>query len=141
MLRREALGRAPSGPHLVHEEEGREQERHEHQGAEAGQRELRHPSRWARRAIEAPAAVKYVYALMHAVMTKVISLSERAYNELKKRKEDGESFSDVVLKMAAGKRSDSIMELAGTWAGDDAKEVLSQLMKQRRATRSREFGI
>jgi len=82
-----------------------------------------------------------VYALMHAVMTKVISLSERAYNELKKRKEDGESFSDVVLKMAAGKRSDSIMELAGTWAGDDAKEVLSQLMKQRRATRSREFGI
>jgi predicted CopG family antitoxin len=92
-------------------------------------------------AINEPAApVKYVNELMHAAATKVISLSERAYNELKKRKGEGESFSDVVRKMAAGKRLDSIMELAGTWAGDDAKEVLSQLMKQRRATRSREFG-
>ncbi len=72
-------------------------------------------------------------------MTKVISLSEKAYTELKKRKEEGESFSDVVLKMARGKRSDSIMELSGTWAGDDAEEVLAQIMKQRRATRSREF--
>ncbi|MDA4136673.1 MAG: antitoxin VapB family protein [Thaumarchaeota archaeon] len=74
-------------------------------------------------------------------MTKVISLSDRAYQELRKRKGKDESFSDVVLKMAEGKRSDSLMELAGTWAGDDAKEVLSQLMKQRRATRSREFGV
>jgi predicted CopG family antitoxin len=74
-------------------------------------------------------------------MTKVISLSEEAYSELKKRKAPGESFSDVVLKMARGKRSDSIMELAGTWKGGDADEVLAELMKQRHAAKSREFNI
>ena len=86
-------------------------------------------------------ALKYVYALMHAVMTKVISLSEKAYAELKKRKGVSESFSDVVLKMAKGKRSDSIMELAGTWKGDDADKVLEQIMKERRAAKSREFDL
>ena len=78
---------------------------------------------------------------MHAVMTKVISLSERAYEELKKRKNKGESFSDVVLKLAEGKRSDSVLRYAGTWVGDDADEVLGRLMKDRRAAKSREFDV
>ena len=82
-----------------------------------------------------------MYAHMHATMTKVISLSEDAYRELSKRKGTGESFSDVVLKMAKGKRSDSIMELAGTWKGDDAAVVLAEIAKQRRTAKSREFSL
>jgi predicted CopG family antitoxin len=74
-------------------------------------------------------------------MTKVISLSDRAYQELRKRKGKDESFSDVVLKMAEGKRSDSILQHAGRWVGDDADEVLGRLMKERRATKSREFDL
>ena len=74
-------------------------------------------------------------------MTKVISLSEEAYRELKKRKAEGESFSDVVLKMVRGKRSDSILQYAGKWVGDDADEVLRQLMKDRHAAKSREFDL
>ena len=66
-------------------------------------------------------------------MTKAISLSEEAYSELKERKGTKESFSDVVLKMARGKHSDSVMELAGTCKGEDADEVLSELMRQRHA--------
>ena len=73
-------------------------------------------------------------------MTKVISLSNEAYGELKKRKAQGESFSDVVLKIVKGKRSESILELAGTWAGGDADEVLARLSKQRSGAKSREFG-
>jgi predicted CopG family antitoxin len=72
-------------------------------------------------------------------MTKVISLSEEAYRELKKRKAGGESFSDVVLKMVRGKRSDSILQYAGKWVGDDADEVLRRLMKDRHAAKSRKF--
>lgn len=74
-------------------------------------------------------------------MTKVISLSEKAYKELKRRKGHGESFSDVVLKMATGKRSDSIMEFRGAWVGDDAKEVLDRVMKERHESKSREFKL
>lgn len=73
-------------------------------------------------------------------LTKVISLSEEAYRELRKRKAEGESFSDVVLKMAKGKRSESIMDLAGTWKGGDAERVLAEVMKERRTTKSREFN-
>ncbi len=71
-------------------------------------------------------------------MTKVISLSEKAYEELKRRKAEGESFSDVVLKMAGGKRSDAVMGLYGKWRGGDAEEVLDRLMRERRSTRGRE---
>ncbi len=85
-------------------------------------------------------ALKYVHALVHTSTTKVISLSNEAYGELKKRKAAGESFSDVVLKIVKGKRSESIMELAGTWAGGDADEVIMRLSKQRSATKPREFG-
>ncbi|MGA2665941.1 MAG: antitoxin VapB family protein [Nitrososphaerales archaeon] len=74
-------------------------------------------------------------------MTKVITLSEEAYAALKRRKAAGESFSDVVLKMAEGKRSDSILRFAGRWAGDDAGEVLARLAKERHAAGSREFDL
>ncbi len=36
-------------------------------------------------------------------MVKVTSLAEQAYRELKKNEEEGESLSDVVLKMAGRK--------------------------------------
>lgn len=74
-------------------------------------------------------------------LTKVISLSEEAYTELKKRKAAGESFSDVVLKMAKGKRTESIMKLAGSWKGDDADKVMAEIMRQRRSVKSRELNL
>lgn len=97
--------------------------------------------KWNHLWAEGEAGLKYVHAHMYAVMTKVISLSEEAYGELKKRKGADESFSDVVLKMAKGKRSDSIMELAGTWKGGDADRVLSEIIKQRHKVKSREFNL
>ena len=75
-------------------------------------------------------------------MTKVISLSEEAYKVLKRRKGKGESFSDVVLKIAGDKETRSILELAGRWVGGDADKVARQISQEREKVRDREhkFG-
>jgi predicted CopG family antitoxin len=70
-------------------------------------------------------------------MTKVISLSEKAYETLKNMKKPGESFSDVVLRVAKEKKKKSLLEFSGTWVGDDADEVLAQIMKDRENSTSR----
>jgi predicted CopG family antitoxin len=75
------------------------------------------------------------------VMTKVISLSEKAYETLKGMKKPGESFSDVVLRVAKEKKKKSLLEFSGTWEGDDADEVLALLMKDREQSRSRQVDF
>ena len=75
------------------------------------------------------------------LMTKVISLTEKAYETLKNMKNPGESFSDVVVRVASKEKKKSILEFAGTWKGDDADEVLAQLMKDRESIKSREFEM
>jgi predicted CopG family antitoxin len=78
---------------------------------------------------------------MHIVsaMTKAISLSEKAYETLKNMKKKGESFSDVVLRVADEKRKKSIFEFAGTWKGSDLEKVFSIVLKDREQSKSREI--
>ncbi|WP_160135586.1 antitoxin VapB family protein [Halococcus salsus] len=51
--------------------------------------------------------------------TKTVALSETAYERLSAKKREGESFSDVVERLA-GERS--LLEIAGTGAADDEYE-------------------
>ncbi len=74
-------------------------------------------------------------------MTKVISLSERAYGTLKKLKRPNESFSDLVLRITGQQGRKSILEFAGSWQGDDIEEVFSQVMKDRERSASRKIEI
>ena len=74
-------------------------------------------------------------------MTKVISLSERAYGTLKKLKRPNESFSDLVLRMAGQQDRRSILEFAGTWKGDDIDTVFTQVMKDRERSSARRVQI
>jgi len=74
-------------------------------------------------------------------MTKVISLSEKAYETLKGMKKPGESFSDVVIRVSSKEKKKSILEFAGTWHGNDADEVLAQTMKDRENAKPREFEL
>lgn len=77
-------------------------------------------------------------------MTKVISLSNQAYDEMKGLKEEGESFSDVVLRLAARDRKRSILEFAGAWPGsrEEAGRIAKEIAKQRASIKTREakFG-
>ncbi len=73
---------------------------------------------------------------MHAciAMTKVISLSDDAYGKLKELKNEGESFSEVVNRLAAEKKP-SIMDVAGKWVG--GKEETDMILKQIYADRKK----
>ncbi len=74
-------------------------------------------------------------------MTKVISLSERAYGTLKKLKRSNESFSDVVLRMAGSEHRKSILEFAGAWKGRDIEEVFAEVARDRERSASREIEL
>ena len=50
-------------------------------------------------------------------MTKVISLSETAYAEMKAMKQGDESFSDVVHRIAEKTRKKPLMAFFGKWPG------------------------
>lgn len=74
-------------------------------------------------------------------MTKVISLSEKAYETLKGIKKPGESFSDVVIRIVGKEHKRSLLEFAGTWKGDDIDEVFAIVLKDREQMKSREVNF
>jgi len=74
-------------------------------------------------------------------LTKVISLSEKAYATLRKRKRQNESFSDVVLRIAGERERKSILDFAGAWKGDDIDVVFSIVRKDRERATSRKIEI
>ena len=86
---------------------------------------------------------KCIYMHMHIefIMTKVISLSEKAYETLKGMKKPGESFSDVVLRVAQPKKKKSILEFSGKWHGDDIDQVFAQIEKDRERMPSRRVEL
>jgi len=49
--------------------------------------------------------------------TKTLTITEEAYEALKREKECGESFSDVVMKMSA--RKPKLSDCAGKWKISD----------------------
>lgn len=65
--------------------------------------------------------------------TKTISLDEEAYERLKAEKRAGESFSDVVKRLA-GERS--WREVAGIW-GHDTDDVAAAIEEGRERSRER----
>jgi len=69
--------------------------------------------------------------------TKTISLDEDAYNKLKAQKEKGESFSDVVKKLADRR---SLLEIAGIWE-DDTENLREIIEESREKSRERQEKI
>jgi predicted CopG family antitoxin len=74
-------------------------------------------------------------------MTKVISLSEKAYETLKGMKKPGESFSDVVIRVAGKEKKKSLLEFSGKWVGDDIDEVFAEIKKDREQLTSRKVDL
>ncbi|MBI4150317.1 antitoxin VapB family protein [Candidatus Woesearchaeota archaeon] len=72
-------------------------------------------------------------------MTKVISLSDEAYENLRKLKGPKESFSDVVNRLSA-KEKRSLTEFAGKWSGpkEELDALAKRIREEREAAKSRE---
>ena len=73
-------------------------------------------------------------------MTKVISMSNKAYEVLSRLKREKESFSDVVLRLSK-REGGHISHFAGKWHGKDAEEVFAEVIEERHKIRSREVEL
>ena len=63
--------------------------------------------------------------------TKTISITEDAYERLKSKKSENESFSDVINKIT---KKISLMELAGLLTKKEAKELEENIKRSRRSS-------
>ncbi len=75
-----------------------------------------------------------MHTYIHAYMTKVISISDEAYNKLKKLK-NGMSFTEVIIELSKCKEKD-ILEFAGSWTDKEALKIKKEIMAERK-TKSR----
>ncbi len=78
-----------------------------------------------------------MHICMHICMTKIISLSDDAYTELKKLKA-GLSFSKIVLELAMARKKNAMINYAGVWDKEFAEKIKKQIYKERKM-KSRRF--
>jgi predicted CopG family antitoxin len=73
-------------------------------------------------------------------MTKVISLSDVAYAEMKALKQKDESFSDVVMRLAESTRKRPLSDFFGKWPGaaEEAERIKGAIAADRKRFRTRE---
>lgn len=71
-------------------------------------------------------------------MTKVISLSDEAYNILKRLKAN-KSFSEIVIEITKEKSGDDIMKYAGTLSDEEGERMIKEVYSDRKKLKSRRF--
>lgn len=70
-------------------------------------------------------------------MVRQVSLSEEAYDRLKKAKKDSESFSDVILRTVKSP-SGSLDRFFGAWKHEDYRRIEGKILADRKRSRSRD---
>lgn len=74
--------------------------------------------------------MKYLCAYAHAQMTKTISLSNEAYELLRRQKLADESFSDTVIRLA--RHGGRLSEVIGMYPELRGRTELARLVKENR---------
>jgi predicted CopG family antitoxin len=73
-------------------------------------------------------------------MAKNVALSNDAYGTLEKLKRNGESFSDVVMRLANKEGKPNIMDLAGAWKDDrEIGKIFDKILEDRHRFYRRQF--
>ena len=80
----------------------------------------------------------YIHKCVLLMATKTISLDEEAYERLASQKREGESFSDVVKRLA-GERS--WLEISGILSEDEANDLESMIEEGRARSRERSARV
>ena len=68
---------------------------------------------------------------MYICMTKVISISDEAYELLKKLKAE-KSFSKIIIEITRERSKDSLLDLAGAWSKEDAERIKKKVYEERK---------
>jgi len=73
-------------------------------------------------------------------MTKVISISDEAYNGLMHLKSKKDSFSRVILRVVQKEEKKSLLDFFGRWPGskEELSKINKELEQERRSFRSRD---
>lgn len=73
---------------------------------------------------------------MHAYMTKIISLSDNAYERLKKMKQGKDSFSDVILRLTEANVQAEPLGGLGAWKDmPEMDAILKGILEKRQKRR------
>lgn len=70
-------------------------------------------------------------------MTKIISISDNAYEKLKKMKNE-KSFSEIIIELTFEKNEGNLMKFAGALSREEADKIKKDIYKERE-TPSRRF--
>ncbi len=71
-------------------------------------------------------------------MTKLISVRDEVYQMLSALKHQGESFSQLFIRLTDKSSNRSIMEFAGVWKDwDEADEIFAKILERRSVRRRR----
>ncbi len=74
-------------------------------------------------------------------MARTITVSEEAYEALRRLKREGESYSQLILRLARGEeeRRRRLLSLFGAWSDlgeEEARELLAELRREWRSWRA-----
>lgn len=64
-------------------------------------------------------------------MTKIISISDKAYRELSKIK-DNHSFSEIIINLTKEKKKETIMEFRGVLNDKEADKIIKKIKEERK---------
>jgi len=70
-----------------------------------------------------------IHVHIHYMATKTVTISLEAYERLKREKLEGESFSDVIIRLTERGKKD-LIEFAGAWK--EAEEIEDVILKGRK---------
>lgn len=70
-------------------------------------------------------------------MTKIISISDEAYERLKKMKNE-QSFSEIIIELTFEKAKDNLMKFAGALSNEEADKIKKEIYNERKIS-SRRF--
>ncbi|ADX81750.1 antitoxin VapB family protein [Saccharolobus islandicus] len=60
-------------------------------------------------------------------MAKTITISNKAYEALLKEKKEGESFSDVIIRLTSSGNKEKLIKFAGIWKDAKIDDVMKEL--------------
>ena len=64
-------------------------------------------------------------------MTKIISISDEAYEELKRLK-NRMSFTEIILDINKERKKESILDFAGAWKDIDTEKIKEEIYNERK---------